>query len=104
MPKTYMAIEMFVAAHDDDERHLIIKTDTLDGQRNSVELCTKDKHGDYYTLGWFDADQLIEAIRTVQNVELPYIEETLRKRKQEELEKTARRNPGFEMANDFTTD
>lgn len=70
MKPQYESIVIYIAANDDD-KHLKLVTDTLDGKVGVVEIKIGHEKNEK-SLGFFHIEQLANALETIKNSKLSY--------------------------------
>ena len=77
--RKYMEVTVFVGA-DNPGQNICVRNETLDGERGMVKLFIQALHKDRpdQEIGYFNIEDLIAAIRTAANADIPYLEEQMK--------------------------
>lgn len=74
MSKQYAEVQMWVAGAGDTD-HVILKTDTLEGDPDTVTISIELEKDKEQIVGYFDIDQLLDALNVIKlaNKTMPFI-------------------------------
>lgn len=71
--KPYSEVKIYIAGIGESSEHIYIKTNTLEGEKGIIELALEEEGDEEHkSLGYFNADQIIEAIRILKDANLDY--------------------------------
>lgn len=73
MKKQYTEMSVYVAGADLED-HLILATNTLDGMPGVVEIKRENGKDDPESLGYYNIDQLIDALNAIKNCNFEFTE------------------------------
>jgi len=70
----FSEIKIYVAADYDDLKGLTLSNDSLDGNRGMVRV-RFGEGPDADDAGWYDVDQLIDALETIKNHRIKFLQD-----------------------------